>query len=128
MDTKEYAAKIREDLKNELPFCKFNVTMSRFAGGSSICARVMVAPFEVFEVPHASHNFGVTAFEHETDRWANGTQLTEAGWNLMQKMAEIVNRYHESKHSSSGAYLSLYVNFYADVAVGRWDKPFEVKK
>jgi hypothetical protein len=46
LGTKEIAAEVRKHLKKKFKDCKFSITIERYAGGSSINARLMEGPFK----------------------------------------------------------------------------------
>ncbi len=150
LGTKEIARRIREQLKQENPSCKFSVQKSDYSGGSSIKVALMEAPFKVIkdysEIPEeAFFNIGsgykpedIKARQQERyhqlnqytcDKefnpkdWNNGIFLTEAGHKLFRRVVEVVNQYNYNHSDSSIDYFS--VNFCLNLHIGKWNEAFK---
>lgn len=147
--TKEIAATIRQELKKQLPAWKFSVTMDSYSGGSSITVALMSGPERVVEarreyvfgrdhvrLPYtAEYPFpGYAQLNHyqllnndgfeQAKRLSNGEYLTETGWEVMRKAAQILSFEHWDKSDSMTDYFCT--NFYRHVHIGKWNKDYEV--
>lgn len=141
--TKDIAATVRESLKRELPGWKFSVTTKVFGWSSSITVALVSGPESVIEgyapgtngvewgypVPGYAqlnhYSFLVEGFSGSDSHTTNGYQLTEAGWEVMAKAAEILAREHWDKSDIQTDYFNCA--YYMHLNVGRWDKNYEVR-
>ncbi|MHA1852535.1 MAG: LPD29 domain-containing protein [Candidatus Heimdallarchaeaceae archaeon] len=149
LGTKEIAKRIRQQLKSEFPRCKFSVRTEYFSGGSSITISLMVSDRRIIrhitEIPEEAffnignrytkkeiaerqkeryHQLNHYALKQEYDpnEWCNGVFLTEQGHNLLKRVVEIAEQYNYDNSDPAIDYFD--VNFYLDVELGKWNKPF----
>lgn len=146
---KEITRQIREKLK-KIKGVKFSVTMKSYSGGSNISIYLMESNFKVIEdfkniSPEAIFKYKDNGMrteaqlkemqeakyhqlnnniekEYNKDFWNNGVFLTEAGHNLFKVVMDIVNYYNYDESDIQSDYFS--VNFYTNLGIGKWDKPY----
>ena len=142
LSTTEIAKIIRTKLKEKYPSCKFSVTSEYFAGGSSISISLMEAPFNAMEHPgnDVDEDYKNACIDHfnkghcqlnqysfnDADREKrrnNGCVLTIECFEMLKDVISIVNSYNRSDCDSMIDYFN--VNFYFDINLGKWDKPFK---
>lgn len=147
--TKEIAKQIRADLKVMKDF-KFSVRTEYFSGGSSISISVMKSPVRLIKnideisddaknvlISHSCSNEKIEKYQsgkyfqlnhyqlnrdYNCDEMCNGVFLTEMGHNALQKVMDIVNKYHWDESDVQADYFST--NFYIHLELGKWDKEF----
>lgn len=144
--TKEIAKLIRTELKKQFPKCKFSVTKTII----KINCTLMQAPFEavkpvdikaVDEIFHLENPYNETR-EAISNRWDDDYKkqkthfnqyyikenkfLTDEAKQVMQKAVEIIDSYNFDDSDSMTDY--FHCNFYSEVDLGKWDKPFVVIK
>ena len=113
LGTKETAARIRADIKNlqkhgALPAGTFSVTMSRFAGGSSITVRVVDVAATMFNVDRfIAEKREPHAYRYDEPR------LTAEGERIMALLKTVVGVYHSDKSDIMSDYFN--VNFYEHI-------------
>ena len=62
----------------------------------------------------------------DVDGYNNGMYLTRKAWNVLKRVVEIANSY---RYDDSDAQIDYFdTNFYLDLEIGRWNKPFKVLK
>lgn len=127
--TKEIAAEVRQQLEAELPDWRFSVTTKTFTGGASICVRLMAGPLPVLEggAGHAQLNhysFLQPHFPGRIERISNGHRLTEAGWRILEHATKILASHHWDESNVQADY--FHCNFYINMGVGRWNRPYQV--
>lgn len=150
LGTTEIAKRIRKQLKTEFSGCKFSVTTEQYAGGSSININLMKTDIkaikDIKDIPdgaisrlgdlytreaieqrqkkkyHQLNRF-VLIDEYDDRQWGNGVFLTEQGHNLLQKVVKIADYYNYDDSDPQTDYFS--VNFYLNIALGKWNKDFE---
>lgn len=127
--TKDIAKTVRESLKKELPGWTFSVRTDH----TSIDVALMSGPVPVQE-DSASWDTGYAQLNHytlllhtheEQEGRCNGAKLTPQGWEVLAKAAEILSREHWDKSDIQTDY--FHCNFYRNIAIGKWDKPYQVK-
>jgi hypothetical protein len=127
-DVKEIAKTIRQELKKAHPECKFSVRIERFAGGAAIDVYLMSGPFLPFTLEGKMHGqvnqYQLSAgYEAYVARFGS---LTEEAFNVVASAVEIGNR---ENWDNSNAMIDYFdVNYYFSIAVGKWDKKYEVTK
>lgn len=145
LGTKEIAKRIRQQLKDEFKNCVFSVVQER---GNSIHVSLMksdimvVKPFEELSATAISryadeyrtpeklkeiqeskhHQLSQVIGDYNPDLWNNGVFLTEGGHALLKRVVEIVNQYNYDNSDPMTDYFDT--NFYLDLSLGKWDKPF----
>lgn len=113
LGTKETAARIRADIKNlqkhgALPAGTFSVTMSRFAGGSSITVRVVDVAATMFNVDRfIAEKREPHAYRYDEPRH------TKEGERIMALLKTVVGVYHSDKSDIMSDYFN--VNFYEHI-------------
>lgn len=117
LDITEVASMIREQLKKELPKCKFAVTTSRYSMGQSLSVYLMSAPFDVFSGDTFSQ---VNHFHLKTSE-----RFTPEAKAVLLRAVEIAEQFNYNNSDSMTDYYD--VNFSFSLEVGKWNKPF-VKK
>jgi len=145
LGTKEIAKRIRGQLKEEFPECKFSVTTQYYSGGSSIDVRLMKADRKIKlrfeEIPEKAlcsyyanryteeelkraqerdyHQLGRFYGEYNPNSWSNGVFLTYQGYMLLKRVEQIIKQYH---YDDSDMMTDYYcVNFSFSLDLGKWD-------
>jgi hypothetical protein len=126
VSAKEAAKRTRERLKKVLPDCKFSIRTD----GSTIYLSLMEAPFEAMENDHDGYeqvnHYLLTKYEsfEEFDKGQDGcrNRLTPECWEVL-RVATLTAMIDREDHSEPQVDC-FYCNFYVEVAVGRWDRPF----
>jgi hypothetical protein len=133
-DVKEIAKTIRQELKKAHPECKFSVRIARFAGGNAIDVNLMSGPFVPFTLEgkmrgqvnqyllcqNYADYLGTIFGPFQT------VSLTREAWDVMVSAVEIGNRENWDNSDLTIDYFD--VNYYFSIAVGKWDKKYEVTK
>lgn len=134
MDLKDIAKRVRKELKQGFPKCKFSVTIKRFSGGQEMTVALMRAP----ETPFANLNT-TTDYIHKgayaqlnkyqlvapKEPWiCNGYFLTEDAAKMLQRVVAIANRKNWNRSDSHYDYFN--VNYYFSLEIGKWDRPFTI--
>lgn len=133
MNIKDISKQVKAQLKKEFPNCKFSVTIERFSMGQSMCVALTAAPFAVFngavdangytqEKDYAQLNHFQLRSEPR-DYICNGYYLTPEAWATLKRADEIGNGQNWDKSDIQTDYFD--VNYYFDIAIGRWNKAFE---
>jgi len=137
LSTKDITKIIRAYVKKTYPNCKFSV--SKFH--NSIKIALMSAPFDVFAKPDASvmraddFRYGADDFMNNWNRVIakgyhgvnhyyikDSRYLTDRAKDLFTNVVKFVNSYN---YDDSDAMIDYFdTNFYLDVSIGKWDKPF----
>ena len=145
---------IRKELKDKLPNCKFSVTKETYSGGQSISINLMSANFNPFNElndeiiekikDNCRHSFGsnwesmveqsIENYKRETKERFHTTinqyyikddiSLSEKAMEVMTKALKIANSYNFNDSDSQIDY--FHTNFYLNLAIGKWDKPFQL--
>jgi hypothetical protein len=148
LSTTEISERIREELK-DFKGCVFSVTTEYFSMGSAVHISLMKADFKVIrDITEISEDYikhlgsGYTREDignrqkeryHQLNQftlrgdfnlleWCNGVFLTEAGHNLLKKVVHLSDTYNYDNSDSQSDYFD--VNFYLEINIGRWNKPF----
>jgi len=137
--TTKIAKLVRQQLKKELPGFKFSVTSKRFSGGSSISVALMTAPFPVFakdedvngneqakdyaQLNHFQLRKGYD-YSHHYSGVCNGAYLTPEAWEVLARAVEIGQLHNWDNSDIQTDYFD--VNYYFDIEIGKWDKPFQI--
>ncbi len=144
---------IRLELKEKLPNCKFSVTKQTYSGGQSISVYLIEADFNPFNelteeitekirencqrmfgqfwedrLEQSIENYKKTTTEklyHSLNRFYldDDFTLSPKGLDVMKKALSIVQSYNFD--DSDGQIDYFHTNFYLDIAIGKWDKPFK---
>lgn len=116
--TKEIAKILREYVKRVYPDHKFSITTEYFSGGSSINVALMAAPYEALR--DGSTHRGMNQFAMKED-----PVFAPRAVEVMRNVNRLIKSYRYD--DSDGMIDYFNTNFYYDLSVGRWNKPFEVK-
>lgn len=139
-DTTKIAKMVRQQIKKEIPNCKFSVTSKYFSGGSEITVSLMTAPFPVFaqdvdcngnkqEKDYTQLNHFQLRRGFDYDRRdpgvCNGVFLTPEAWEVLKRADEIANLHNWDNSDIQTDYFD--VNYYFNINIGKWNKPFQIK-
>lgn len=114
--TKECAEEIRAYLKRAYPDCKFSVTTHYASMCSEIRVYLMSGPYPALKgKDHKDLNY---FYMNDNE------DLTEWGKAVMIDVNDCIKSYHFSDCDGMIDYFD--VNFYYDIGVGRWDKPYQI--
>lgn len=121
LSIKEVTRLIREGLRLMFPTMKYSVSFSTYSGGSSIHVTLMEAPFDPFaDDQYREHgHLQVNQFHIDAD-----DRLTDRAKDTMKKVNELIKSYQWD--DSDGMIDYFDVNFYYNINIGKWDKPFKV--
>jgi len=150
-DLKDIAKIIKQQLKKEFPRCVFSVTISRYSMGQSLTVALMESDIKIIkdfeEITELGflnceqhlytkdqiknmqkdmyHQLNQYSFrdEYNPDHWNNGVFLTKQGYNLFKRVVEIINHFNYDNSDSMTDYFD--VNFYLDLHIGKWNKPYQ---
>jgi len=152
----ELAKVIRQELKENLPNCKFSVTKKTYSGGQAINVHLMSANFNPFnelteEVmekikENCQRSFGQfweSRLEQSIENYKKTTTetmyeqinnyyvkdsfyLTDTAKEVFTKALNIINAYNFD--DSDGQIDYFHTNFYLHMSIGKWDKPFQLIK
>ena len=122
---KEIAKTVRAELKESFPTAKFSVTIKN----GSLNVSLMSAPFEAIRNRSGYEQLNQYTIRRETyedyfghpDEYAP-RKLTVPAWELMKAVDEIADR--ENWNNSDAMIDYFDVNYYLNLAVGKWDKDF----
>lgn len=142
-DINEIAKQTRETLKKEFPNCNFSVTLHKYSGGRTMTITLMNADFEALkgedEAQLNSYQLMET-FERRSgtqivnNEWeeipegyalCNGALVSRKAWEVLHRAAEVGNSENWDNSDSQSDYFD--VNYYLDINIGKWNKPFQVK-
>jgi len=148
ISTKEIAKRIRAQVKEEFPECKFSVVSEYYSGGSSITVTLMVADRKIKlrfeEIPKRAfsdydsrhyteaelrqyqtrdyHQLGRFYDEYKAHSWNNGVFLTYQGYQLLKRVTQIADYYNYDDSDIQTDYYSVHFSF--SLHLGKYDKPF----
>lgn len=145
LNIKEIAERIRFFGKKLFPECKFSITIKRYSGGQSMDLTLMSAPFEVFkkvdddvaELKRRYHTIEETKEiwqgiidrkHHQVNEYyiKDDYIMTEKAKEVMGFLIHAANSYNFDDSDAQIDY--FHNNFYTHFSIGKWDKPFELKK
>jgi hypothetical protein len=106
----------RERLKKELPTIKMSVTCRHH---SSIDVHIISAPFDM--MPDKEKKYEQVNQYYISDHYKNSPQVRDVLLQIYKIISE-----GKKTISEDGDYGSI-PNFYCNIAIGKWDKPFVVK-
>ena len=118
-DLKEITKEVRELLKKEFPDCRFSVSFRDNTLRVALTS-APVSPLK-YDTPHYYNGYLSVNRYH----MVRNEYLTDAGKELFTKIAEIANQWNWDRSDIQSDYFD--VNYYLNLSVGKWDKPFEVK-
>ena len=117
LSTKDIAQKIREYVKAAYPDCKFSITTHYASMCSEIRVALMSGPYAA--LANGKDHKGVNQYYVERDK-----ELTDWARAVLIDINDYIRSYHYDDCDSMIDYFC--VNFYYDLAVGKWDKPYTV--
>lgn len=117
LSTKDIAQRIREYVKTSYPDCKFSITTHYASMCSEIRVALMSGPYAAI-VTGADH-VQINQYHIERDE-----RLTDWARAVLLDVNDCIKSYHWD--DSDGMIDYFDVNFYYDLAVGKWDKPYTV--
>lgn len=147
LDITDIAKALRVELKEKYPECKFSVRIERYAGGQSLTIGLMAGPFRAVWrkgsfwqgkfIPTEKFQQSGQLNQHSFNRchgfyedkslpmhgWNNGLQLSWRAWRIMWDAYLMARSYNYD--DSDGMIDYFDTNFYLNLEIGRWDKPFE---
>lgn len=120
LTTKDIAERIRAYVKEAYPTYKFSVTTKYFSGGSEISVYLMEAPEEIFvKMPSRGEKYIQVHSMRE-----NYDELSPLANEILRDVHRFANSY---RYNDSDGMIDYFdTNFYFDMAVGKWDRPFKV--
>lgn len=117
LSTKDIAQKIREHVKAAYPDCKFSIT-THYA---SMCSEIRVA---LMSGPYAAIVTGADHVQLNQYHIERDERLTDWARAVLIDVNDCIKSYHWD--DSDGMIDYFDVNFYYDLDVGKWDKPYTV--
>lgn len=117
MTMKEIAKRIRTTLKEKYPTTKFSVTVQHYSGGATLHLSVMESDVKMFLPEKELTNYSPNKYYIEKDEI-----LTDEGKQMMAFVTKLVSSYNYDDSDSMSDYYD--VNFYSEIRIGKWDKPF----
>lgn len=117
LSTKDIAQKIREYVKAAYPDCKFSVTTHYASMCSEIRVALMSGPYAA--IVNGADHVQINQYHIERDK-----ALTDWARAVLLDVNDCIRSYHYDDCDSMVDYFD--VNFYYDLAVGKWDKPYTV--
>ena len=125
LSRKEIAALVRDLLKKEIPHCKFSVTTKGFSGGGEITIALMEAPFEALTEKASEYERRDQYVQVNHYYIGNDERLSLEARVVLQRALTALLHYHFDESDSQIDY--FFCNFYIDMSVGKWKKPFKIK-
>ena len=140
LSTKDIAERIRHFCKKQYPECKFSIVKRDH---NSIGLALMSAPYEVFatptlesvptnriQTPEEGLKWWVRSIEkghHTTNQYyiKDDYLLNDKGKEIMSFLKDCTLVYNFDDSDMQTDY--FHTNFYIDLSIGKWDKPF-IKK
>lgn len=117
LSTKDIAQRIREYVKTSYPDCKFSITTHYASMCSEIRVALMSGPYAA--LVNGKDHKGVNQYYVERDK-----ELTDWARAVLLDVNDCIRSYHYDDCDGMIDYFN--VNFYYDLAVGKWDKPYTV--
>ena len=114
--TKEVAKRVRTELKNQFPNCKFSVTKTI----NTISIALMQTDFEIVKQEENYEDIGFNYVYIKENIF-----LTDKAKELLQTAFSLLESYNFDNSDSMTDY--FHQNFYSYLRIGKWDKPFTVK-
>ena len=117
LTTKEITAKIREYVKKAYPDCKFSVSFSSYSGGSTISVALVSGPYEA--LLNGAKRIQINTYYVERE-----DRATEWAKAVMMDVNDFIKSYRFSDCDGMIDYFD--VNFWYDLEIGKWNKPYTV--
>jgi len=130
-DIKVIAKEVKQELQKQYPKCTWSTRIERFSGGQSLKVALLSAPFEAFAKDVDCNGNQVRGyaqlnqyqFQRPTDEaMNNGTYLTQEAWDCMADVYRIASKDNWDRSDSQVDYFD--VNYWLQLEIGHWDKPF----
>ena len=121
LSTKEIASRIREYVKKQWSQYKFSVRCEYYSGGSSIHLMLVSGPEAAFIEGTREYKNGYIS----SCRGLKDDCITEIVKHVMSDACDYMNSYN---YNDSDAMIDYFdTNFYTDIRIGDYDKPYEIK-
>ena len=147
-DINSIASQTRETLKKEFPACKFSVTVKKYSGGRTMTIALLSGPFQAMLDNEYWQNGYVQLNRYQlregfdrrsgtqtlSNKWvvvpegyalSNGAYISDAAWNVLQRALEVGDAENWDNSDSMTDYFD--VNYYLDIEIGKYSKPYEQK-
>ena len=108
LDIAEIARRVRADLKEQVPECRFSVTIQRYSMGRSLDIVIKSGPFE----PHVWGHDGLRPARY----------LTPECKAVIDRVRTIANQYNFDDSEPQTDYFNY--NFALDIHIAKWPKDF----
>jgi len=116
---KEQTKILREGIKAMYPECKWSVSFETYSGGGSIHIALVEAPFKVFINDNDGGYIQCNQYYLPEDK-----RITEKAKEVLIKVNDFINSY---RYDDSDGMIDYFdTNFYYNLNIGKWDKPFKV--
>jgi len=119
MTIKDVATAMRKYTKTKYPDCKFSITTKSFSGGSSISLALLGAPYAAFVESDRFTNYDVNYYYIERN-----SVLTAPIKKILQDVISELRSYNYDNSDSMIDYFDT--NFYMNIRVGKWDRPYVI--
>lgn len=114
---KSYTKQVRQQLRKQFPDFKFSV---RTRDHMSLAVRILSGPLDL--IPNSS-NGNENVNQYHVDK--HYEEFPEKR-DFLTQVLDIMMQKHDSCVSTDGDYGNI-PNFYIDLQIGKWDRPYEVK-
>ena len=130
----DISREVKAKLKREFPNCKFSVVLQKYSMGRNMTVALMEAPFDaltgfsgrdslVEPVGKQYAQLNQYTIRQEPQGYVcNGAILTPEAWKVLKRADEIGNADNWDRSEPQTDYFN--VNYYFNLAIGKWDKPF----
>lgn len=119
LTTKDIAKNIRKYVKEIYPTYKFSITIEQYSGGSSIYVNLMEAPQNIFNEGYEEDDMQINHYSIDRNKYLN-----EIGKSVL---SDVYTQLLSYNYDDSDAQIDYFnTNFYIDLGVGKWDKPFKI--
>jgi hypothetical protein len=116
LSIQDIAAQIQFILKKQYPECKFSISTSPYLEGKWMIVTLVSAPFDAFLDPtRASHYVNYYKIEESK-------VLTDEAKEILIFTTDIATKFNFRDSDERIDY--FHANFYLEIMVGRWNKPF----
>lgn len=114
---KEYTKGVRQELRARYPEFKFSV---RTRDHMSLSVKILSGPLDL--IPNSS-NGNENVNQYHVDKHYEDSPIKR---DFLNEVLSIMTKEHDGCVSTDGDYGNI-PNFYIDLQIGQWDKPYEVK-
>lgn len=118
LSIKEVAARVKYYAKQRWPKFKFSVRTQYYSGGASIHLTLLSGPVTAIigDREYISTCGDLKGYENE---------ISNEVYNVVNDVCDYMRSYNYDNSDVMTDYFS--VNFYTDINIGRWDKPYQIK-